>query len=176
MSGKGLKIALGVSVVLNVFLLAGGVTFWATDHYTDKAAEADRTPRLSVPAVELVQTRSPEVAEQVLADLRAVALTAHDDFREARSSRREAIALTASDQFDAATVAALLERSRASEIRARARLESGAVEMLSRLSAEDRKALAPLLSRKRPPHRDSQHAPNEEKTAKDSTEAQASAR
>jgi len=161
MSCKGLKIALSVSVVLNVFLLAGGVTFWAADRYTDKAAEKDRAPRLSVPAVELVQTRSPEVAEQVLADLRAVALTARNDFHEARDSRREAIALTASDQFEAATVAALLERSRASELRGRGRLEAGAVEMLSRLEPEDRKALAPLLSRKRPQRSDEKCPPHE---------------
>lgn len=154
MSGKGLKIALGVSVVLNVFLLAGGVTFWATDRYTDKATDEVRTPRLSVPAVELIKTRPPEVADRVLADLRAVAMTARGDFHEARISRREAIDITASDDFDGATVAALLERSRASEIRGRGRLESGAVEVLAKLEAEDRKALAPLLSRKRPQGRD----------------------
>ena len=155
MSGKGIKIALATSVVLNVFLLAGGATFWATNRAADKATEDVRSPRLSVPAVELIQTRSPQVAEKVLADLRAVALTASDDFHEARQSRREAIDITASDSFDAATVAALLERSRASEIRGRGRLESGAVEVLSMLEAEDRKALAPLLSRKRPHSRDS---------------------
>ncbi len=158
MSGKGIKIALAASVVLNVFLLAGAATFFATDRAAEKATEEVRTPRLSVPAVELIQTRSPEVAEQVLADLRAVAMTARDDFHEARLTRREAIDITASDEFDAATVAALLERSRASEIRGRGRLESGAVEVLSKLQAEDRKALAPLLSRKRPQNRDNHSA------------------
>ena len=44
-------------------------------------------------------------------------------------------------------VAALLERSRASEMRGRARLESGAVETLNRLNPADRAALAPILSR-----------------------------
>lgn len=158
MSGKGLKIALGVSVVLNVFLLAGGLTFWATDRAAEKATEEMRTPRLAVPVVELVQTRSPEVADKVLTDLRAVALSAREDFHEARLTRRQAIDMTASDTFDASTVAALLERSRASEIRGRGRLESGAVEVLSRLEPEDRKALAPILSRKRPQNRDNQNA------------------
>ena len=163
MSGKGLKIALGVSVVLNVFLLAGGATFMATNRYADKNAAESQTPKLSVPAVELIETRSPEVAEKVLTDLRAVALTARDDFHEARTSRRAAIDMTASDNFNAATVSALLERSRASEIRGRGRLEAGAVEVLARLDAEDRKALAPLLSRKRPRNGD---APATETAAK----------
>lgn len=150
MSGKGLRIALGVSVVLNVFLLAGGATFMATNRYAEKNVAEYQTPRLSVPAVDLIQSRSPQVAEKVLADLRAVALTARNDFHEARTSRREAIDITASDNFNAATVSSLLEHSRASELRGRGRLEAGAVEVLSRLDAEDRKALAPLLSRKRP--------------------------
>ena len=55
--------------------------------------------------------------------------------------------MTASDSFDAVAVAALLERSRASEMRGRARLEAGAVETLGRLTPENRKALAPILSR-----------------------------
>lgn len=62
--------------------------------------------------------------------------------------------MTASDGFDAVAVAALLERSRASEMRGRARLEAGAVETLGRLSAADRKALAPILSRHKSRSRD----------------------
>ncbi|MNI95879.1 hypothetical protein D3C73_1542250 [compost metagenome] len=46
-------------------------------------------------------------------------------------------------------VAALLERSRASEMRGRARLEAGAVETLGRLQPADRAALAAILSRHR---------------------------
>ena len=47
-------------------------------------------------------------------------------------------------------MAALLERSRASEARGRSRLETGAVETLNQLSPADRKALAPILSRHKP--------------------------
>ena len=158
MSARNLKLALGVSVVLNVFLLAGGGAFWWSSQQAAKLAELERTPRLSVPAVELVNTRSPEVAETVLAELRQIAMSAHEDYQEARTARRAAIDITASDQFDVARVSSLLERSRASEIRGRARLESGVVDMLSRLEAEDRKALAPLLSRKRPRNGETAHA------------------
>lgn len=158
MSARHLKTALGVSVVLNVFLLAGGAAFWWSSQEAAKQARADRTPRLSVPAVELVNTRSPEVADKVLAELRQIAMSAHEDYQEARTARRAAIDITASDEFDVARVSGLLERSRASEIRGRARLELGVVDMLSRLEAEDRKALAPLLSRKRPRNGEATHA------------------
>jgi uncharacterized membrane protein len=157
MSARNLKLALGVSVVLNVFLLAGGAAFWWSSQEAAKQAEADRTPPLSVPAVELVNTRSPEVAEKVLTEMRQIAMSAHEDYQEARTARREAIDITASDQFDTARVSGLLEQSRASEMRGRARLESGVVDMLSRLNVEDRKALATLLSRKRPRNGETAH-------------------
>lgn len=150
MASKKLKIALSASLVLNVFLIAGGATFWWSNNQSSTMTDVSRTPRLSVPAVELVQTRSPKVAEKVLSDLRAVALTAREDFDEARSTRHAAINMAASDKFSASEVAALLEQSRASEIRGRGRLESGAVEVLASLEPADRKALAPLLSRRRP--------------------------
>src|SRR5690606_41550217 len=86
----------------------------------------------------------------------ATDLQARPDLEEARAARREAIALTRADQFDAVAVAALLERSRASEMRGRARLEAGAVETLSRLGPTDREALAPILSRHRSKPKDGQ--------------------
>lgn len=149
MTSRNMKKALCASVVLNIFLVAGGGTFlWVSSQ--NKAQDKSRAPHLSVPAVELIKTRSPEVSERVLTELREIALTAHGDFEEARRTRRQAIDITASDDFNASDVAALLEQSRASEIRGRGRLESGAVDVLSRLEAEDRKALATLLSRRRP--------------------------
>ncbi|HUH11198.1 MAG TPA: periplasmic heavy metal sensor, partial [Brevundimonas sp.] len=102
------------------------------------------------------------VRDQVKAQLRAAAMQARPDFEEARAARREAIALTGADKFDPVAVAALLERSRASEARGRSRLETGAVETLNQLSPADRKALAPILSR----HRARRDARKPEKAAK----------
>lgn len=149
MSAKGLKIALAASVALNIFALVGGGTAWVLAKRAEQAAEAGRQPGRGEPVWSVVENRPPEVRDQIKRELRATALEARPDFEEARATRREAIELTRSDQFDAVTVAALLERSRASEMRGRARLESGAVETLGRLSPADRAAMAAILSRHR---------------------------
>lgn len=149
MNGKGLRIALAASVALNIFAVAGAGAAWMAVQRVKEATAEARQPGRSEPVWSVVEARPPAVREQVKRDLRATALEARPDFEEARAARREAIALTRSDQFDAVAVAALLERSRASEMRGRARLEAGAVETLSRLDPADRAALAPILSRHR---------------------------
>lgn len=151
---KGLKIALAASVALNIFAVVGGGTAWVMSRKAQEQAAEGRRPGRSEPVWTVVEGLPPAVRDQVKGELRASALEARPDFEDARAARREAIAMTASDGFDAVTVAALLERSRASEMRGRARLEAGAVETLGRLSAADRKALAPILSRHKSRSRD----------------------
>lgn len=147
MTSRSLKIALAVSVALNVFAVASAAAVWvAREKIEDRVAEA-RRPGRSETMWNVVEQASPAVREQVKHDLRANAMLARPDFDEARAARREAIALTGAETFDPVAVAALLERSRASEMRGRSRLEAGAVEILGRLSPADRKALAPILSR-----------------------------
>lgn len=157
MSVKGLKIALAASVALNIFALVGGGTAWLMAKRVEEATVAGRTPGRSEPVWSVVEARPPAVREQVKRELRATALEARPDFEEARAARREAIALTRSAQFDPVAVAALLERSRASEMRGRARLEAGAVETLGRLKPADRAALATILSRHRSKSKDASH-------------------
>ena len=156
MSTKGLRIALAASVALNIFAVAGAGAAWMAARQVQEAATEARRPGRSEPVWSVAEARPPAVRDQVKRELRATALEARPDFEEARAARREAIALTRSDQFDAVAVAALLERSRASEMRGRARLEAGAVETLSRLGPADREALAPILSRHRSKSKDGQ--------------------
>ncbi|WP_433952068.1 periplasmic heavy metal sensor [Brevundimonas diminuta] len=147
MNGRGLKIALAASVALNIFAVAGAGAAWMAAKRVKEATAEARQPGRSEPVWAVVEARPPAVRDQIKREMRATALEARPDFEEARAARREAIALTRSDQFDPVAVAALLERSRASEMRGRARLESGAVETLNRLNPADRAALAPILSR-----------------------------
>ena len=147
MTSRSLKIALAVSVALNVFAVAAGAAVWvARDKIEDRVAEAHK-PGRSAPVWDVIERMDPAVRDKVKAQLRAAAMQARPDFDEARAARREAIALTGGETFDPVAVAALLERSRASEARGRSRLETGAVETLNQLSPADRKALAPILSR-----------------------------
>ena len=149
MTSRSLKIALAVSVALNVFAAAAVGAVWvARDKIEHKVAEAHK-PGRGEPVWDVVERMDPAVRDQVKAQLRASAMQARPDFEEARAARREAIALTEGERFDPVAVAALLERSRASEARGRSRLETGAVETLNQLSPANRKALAPILSRHR---------------------------
>jgi uncharacterized membrane protein len=53
-----------------------------------------------------------------------------------------------SADFDPAEVSALLEQSRAAELRGRARLEADAVGVLATLEPDDRAALSEILTRR----------------------------
>lgn len=150
MTSRSLKIALAVSVALNVFAVAAGAAVWvAREKVEQRVAEAHK-PGRGEPVWDVVERMDPAVRDEVKRRLRASAMQARPDFDEARAARREAIALTEAETFDPVAVAALLERSRASETQGRSRLETGAVETLSRLDPADRKALAPILSRHKP--------------------------
>lgn len=148
MASRTIKIALAVSVALNVFLVAGGTTVWIKTRDAARAEQAGRSSRTET-LMELINTRSPEVAGPLKIKMREIALTARPDFEEARAARREAIAITGSDDFHAAQVYALLETSRAAEMRGRAVLETGAVRVLAEQQPDDRKALARVLARHR---------------------------
>jgi uncharacterized membrane protein len=100
-----------------------------------------------MPLMAVIDTIDPDRRGPVRAELRAAALSARPDFHEAREARRQAIALTESEDFDPAAVSVLLEQSRASELRGRARLEVEAVRILSELSPEDRARMSTLLRR-----------------------------
>lgn len=164
MTSRSLKIALAVSVALNVFAAAAVGAVWvARDKIEHRVAEAHKQGRRE-PVWDVIERMDPAVRDHVKTQLRAAAMQARPDFDEARAARREAIALTGAESFDPVAVAALLERSRASEARGRSRLETGAVETLRQLSPADRKALAPILSRHKP-RRDARKPDKAEKAA-----------
>lgn len=157
MSNRTLMIALAISLALNLFAVAAGVTAWISREAAEERVEDVRASRDRMPLMAIIDTIDPAQREPVRAELRAAALSARPDFHEAREARRQAIALTESEDFDPAAVSALLEQSRASELRGRARLEVEAVRILSELSPEDRARMSALLRRhNRHRHRDSE--------------------
>jgi uncharacterized membrane protein len=147
MNNRALMIALAMSLALNLFAVAAGVTAWVNREAAEERIEDTRSGRERMPLMQVIDTIDPTRRESVRAELRAAALSARPDFHEAREARRQAIALTESDDFDPAAVSALLEQSRASELRGRARLEVEAVRILSELSPEDRARMSTLLKR-----------------------------
>ena len=149
MSPRTLKIALAVSVALNVFALAAGATALIGQNRVEHRIDADhRARRDRAPMMTVVAGLDPEVRDRVRDTLRTSALSAKPDFEEARQKRREAVELARSGGFDAARTRLLLDQSRAAELRGRARLEADAVGVLETLDAGDRVALSEILTRR----------------------------
>lgn len=148
MSGRGLKILLAASVAVNIFAAAAGAALWVSNQrVSQQMADLSKTGQRK-PLTDLVATLSAGERERVLETLKAKAIEVHPDFEQARKARREAIALAEGGSFRPVAVADLLEQSRAAEMRGRARLEASAVDVLASLSPEDRRKLAPILSRR----------------------------
>ena len=144
MTDRGLKLALVISVALNIFVvgaLAGGLIMGAR-------TIQDR-PHRDRPAV-IDMVRSLDEADRAAAEarLRATALAARADFNTARQARSEAIDLAGGATFDRAAVEAALIRSRESEAAGRQRLEGGLLDLMEGLDQEDRQRLAPGLARR----------------------------
>ena len=148
MTSRALKVALAVSVALNLFAVAGGAAYLVSRDRIERRIEDQRRPGREGPLAEVLQGLDAGTRDRVRTALRQSALAARPDFEAARAARRQAVAAAAEPTLDAARVQALLEQSRAAEMRGRARLEAEAVAVLGRLNAQDRKALSPILQRR----------------------------
>ena len=74
MSNRALMIALAVSLALNLFAVAAGVTVWVTREVAEERVEDARSSRVRVPLMEVIDTIEPARREPVRAELRAAAL------------------------------------------------------------------------------------------------------
>lgn len=148
MSNKTLKIALAVSVALNLFAVAGGVAYGVSRAQMERKIEAQNNTGRQGGFAEMLASLPPDVRDGVHDRLRAAALAARPDFEAARAARRQAIETAGAPTYDAARVQALLEQSRAAELRGRTRLENEAIAVLGGLTPEQRKAMSPILQRK----------------------------
>jgi uncharacterized membrane protein len=148
MTNRTLKIALAVSVALNVFGVAGGVAAFVAREKVDARMERQAAPGRTAPFREILAGLDPAVRERVRDTLRASAHAARPDFQEAREARQNAVALSGAETVDPARITALLDQSRAAELRGRQRLEHDAVALLATLGPADRQALSVILRRK----------------------------
>lgn len=147
MTNRSLIIALIASVALNLFAVAAATTLWITrDTVEDRVAE-QRRPGRRVPMMAIIETMEPSVRDRVRQAMRASALAARPDFEDARAARRSAVEMAGAETYDPAAVSALLDRSRAAELRGRQRLERDMIRLLGSLDPDDRAALAPALAR-----------------------------
>ena len=157
MTRRTLKIALAVSVALNLFAVAGGVAYGVSRDRIERRIEDQRRPGREGPLADVLGDLDPAVRQRVRATLRQSALAARPDFEAARAARREAIEAAGQPTMDVARVEALLSQSRAAELRGRSRLETDAIALLGTLNPQERKALTPLLQRKANARRAARH-------------------
>ena len=156
MSGRMLKILLGISVALNLFAVAGGVALYTTRAKVERQVEAQARPGRGQSVMAMVGRLPEAERDRVRLALRTSAHAAQPDFEAARTARREAVARAGAADFDPVAVQSLLEQSRLAEMRGRARLEGDALAVLGSLSPADRAVMAPMLARRgsrgQPPH------------------------
>jgi len=156
MTSRKLNILLAISVAINLFAVAAGVTVWAAVKRHDaRVAEAPPNGGRG-PLREVLQGLDPAVRERVKASLKASALAARPDFEAGRAARRRAVQLAAEETLDPAAVTAALEESRAAEMRGRARMEADAVALLQTVPASQRPALSRILQRRGTPKSDAE--------------------
>lgn len=148
MSPRTLKIALVASAALNLFAVAAAVTVFLGGFWVDQKAKGPRDGHRP-PSMSAVDGLDPAIREGVRSRLRAVASTTREDFSAAREARRSAIQRIEQGQWDRAELAALLTTSREAEMRGRATLENGALEIIEDLEPADRARMAVLLNRHR---------------------------
>lgn len=142
-----LGVALAASVAVNLFAATASYTaLTARDRGADSGAMHNGGER-RLSSRELVAALNPQVQAPVREALRAAGMAAHDDFQQARELRRQAIAAAGADPFDPVRVDALLDQSRAAELRGRETLEADALKILATLEPADRAAFAGILNR-----------------------------
>jgi len=138
MTSRGLKIALAISLALNVFAVGAVVGAGYMRHRLVEPPRGERGPPLM-----RVGERLPEAKRAAFrARMRQEGMTARPLMREAREARREAIALFGQPQFDAAAASAALARARQAEFTARGRFETAMTEFATTLTPQERAELA----------------------------------
>lgn len=148
MAGGKLKWALGVSVVVNLFLIAGVVAGIAVIHHHVREWQQHHPGPGAGQAWEDVETRlTPESSAHIRQLVKSAALETEPDMDKARDLRRQAETLAAQDPYDAAKVVDLAEQARSYENMSRARVETALIQDLSRLPPDQRKAVAGFILR-----------------------------
>jgi len=151
--------ALAVSVGVNLFAATAAYSVLSRqDSGRPHREDGDGAGRPS--SREMIDRLSPEARAPVRQALRAAAQRARPEFQASREARRQAIAAASAEPMDAARVTALLDQSRAAEVRGREMLEADAIAILQTLKPADRTVLAQMLNaRGRDSGHDRGHAP-----------------
>jgi uncharacterized membrane protein len=146
MSGKTLRILLIVSLFLNVFVIGsvvGAAVMWKRSDTQRPVAGIGRPARLRQAAEAL----TPPNRRMLRQSVRAAVQSLQPQTERTRAARREARRLLVQPELDRPALEAALAQARNADNAIRARLEAAVVDTASRLSLEEREALAESLDR-----------------------------
>lgn len=144
MTGRWARIALAVSLAVNVFLIGAGATVIARNAQGSLERSPSR-PALRAAAAGL----APKDRDALMALLHTQGRGAKHANREARALRAEAWGSLAETSFDPAAAKAKLARARALNHAARGAVENGVIDFAATLPAGERAALGEALGRGR---------------------------
>lgn len=140
MNGRGWKVFLVGSLVLNAFLLggiAGGAYQWFSAQRAHEAAPAARVAlRFAADAL------APERRQQFLDAIRDARRDGREYARAGREARRDVLDLLAAPQLDRAALDAALARTREADMALRIRVERAVADFAATLSPEERMTFA----------------------------------
>jgi uncharacterized membrane protein len=144
MTPNTLRIACIISVLLNVFLIAGvigGVGWVRTRH-----------PMIAAGSIRIVGTELPKDERRAFrAALRDARLDMRPTVLAGRQARADAAALLTAPTLDQAALSAALTRVRAADFAIRTHVEARAIVFAATLPPEDRAKLADGMAKRRPP-------------------------
>ncbi len=145
MTSAQLKWALGVSVVLNLFLIAGGIGAGCVlqNHMHD----LHRSNQGYQPWLDVEARLSPQSSAYVHKVLKDAALGTYDDLDKARKLRSEAEDLAWAPNYDAGKVVAMAEEARSYENMSRAKIETALINALATLPPKERGTVAGYVLR-----------------------------
>lgn len=142
----GWKIAITVSLVLNLFLVGSMVGVIVIGQKL--LGERQEVRRGRGGDIGAAFQALPDARRQAFRDvMRAQALSAAPDFKEAGAARREAMRLMSAQTYDAAAVSAALARARDADARARGRIDATLASRLGEFSPQERTLFARVMMR-----------------------------
>jgi len=143
MSDRGLKIALGISLVANVFVI-GGVL--GAVYIGGHGPMGLRGPPGN-PLVRAADQLNPADRDAFHQVIRAQIPVVRPLQQESHQARRQAMDDLAAPTFDRAAAGALMARARADDEKARGQIEDAILDFAAKLPADERTALAKGMRR-----------------------------
>jgi uncharacterized membrane protein len=145
MTSSRIKIALAVSLALNLFVIgavAGSAGMQA--RLTKKAPQSSTRGNTSA-LIRAAEVLPEAKRQQYIARLKTEGENAQADFKAARAARVRASDMIAAPNYDLAGISALLAEARTHDVRARTRFETAVIEFAATRTPEERKVLGERL-------------------------------